>query len=70
MGGPTVAIPKPVEQEEEEAKTNDSHTHIHRYRDTHTRPWPDIWAAQASQDLVKVLKNAFAFMLRINHHTQ
>lgn len=36
MGGPTVAIPKPVEQEEEEAKTNDSHTHTHTDTETHT----------------------------------
>lgn len=57
---------------EKEAKTNDSHTHTVLNALTHTRerPWPDTWAAHASQDLVKVLKNAFAFMPSINHHTQ
>lgn len=61
---------------EKEAKTNDSHTHTQTHTATHAlthtraRPWPDTWAAHASQDLVKVLKNAFAFMPSINHHTQ
>lgn len=76
MGGPTKSRPNCCHTNqksmEKEAKTNDSHTHTATHALTHTRvrPWPDTWAAHASQDLVKVLKNAFAFMPSINHHTQ
>jgi len=83
MGGPTVARPGQTKAKSTKRQPKQMTKVRYRYNardresgsqrpgtETESEPGPDIWAAESSQDLVKVLKNAFAFMPNINHHQE